>query len=135
MDEVHSAWKDYIRSEVNKGLLENEKIVGGNEEDGWKTLSQKILAALWKQECLKRYEKFDMVFSAAVHEKFRLVDLRNDHLTQILTFSGKHSLQSRKRVESLSLGAPRTQTRRIGLSMNRVELLQDTWTDRRVERR
>ena len=70
MDEIYSAWKDYIRSEVNKGLPESEKIVEGDEEGAWKTLSQKIQDVSWKQECLKRYEKFDMVFSAAVHEKF-----------------------------------------------------------------
>lgn len=66
-DEIHSAWKEYVRSEVSKGLPENEKIVEGEEEDAWKTLSQKIQDGLWKQECLKRYEKFDMAFSAAVH--------------------------------------------------------------------
>jgi len=70
VDEIHSAWKDYIRSEVNKGLPENEKIIQGNEEGAWKSLSQKIQDAPWKQECLKRHEKFDMAFSAAVCEKF-----------------------------------------------------------------
>ena len=90
MDEIHSAWKDYIRSEVNKGLPENEKIVEDSEEDGWKTLSQKIQDVSWKQECLKRHEKFDMVFSAAVHEKFSAsLTYEMAHLTQILTFSGK----------------------------------------------
>jgi len=69
VDEIHSAWGDYIRSEVNKGLLESEKIVAGNEEDAWKTLSQKMQDVSWKQECLKRYEKFDMAFSAAVDIK------------------------------------------------------------------
>lgn len=70
-DEIHAAWKDYIRLEVNKGLPENEKIAEGQEEDGWKVLSQKIQDSSWKQECLKRYEKFDMALSAAVYEKFR----------------------------------------------------------------
>ena len=69
MDEVYSAWKDYILSEVNKGLLENEKIIVGKEEAAWKILSEKTRDVSWKQECLKRYEKFDMVLSAAVHEK------------------------------------------------------------------
>ena len=67
-------------------------------------------------------------------KKILLVDLRNSHLTQILTFSGKRSPQLKKPGWSLSMGTPRTQTRHIGLSMSRVELLQDTWTDRRVER-
>ena len=70
MDEIHSAWKDYIRSEVNKGLPENEKIIEGNEEGAWELLSQKVQDVPWKQECLKRHEKFDMVFSAAVSENF-----------------------------------------------------------------
>lgn len=69
VDEIHSAWREYVRSEVNKGLAENEKIIKGKEEDAWKTLSQKTQDVSWKQECLKRYEKFDMAFSAAVHEK------------------------------------------------------------------
>ena len=68
-DEVHSAWKDYIRLEVNKGLLESEKIVEGQEEETWKVLTQKIQDDLWKQGCLKRYEQFDMAFSAGVREK------------------------------------------------------------------
>ena len=55
-------------------------------------------------------------------------------LTQILTFSGKRSLQLRKPVGSWSLEILPTQTRRIALSMSRVELLQDTWTGRQVER-
>lgn len=80
-DEIHSAWKDYIRSEVNKGLPESEKIVEGNEDDTWKALSVKIQNNSWKQECLKRYEKFDMAFSAAVREKFLLVDQHSDPLT------------------------------------------------------
>ncbi|KAF9653973.1 hypothetical protein BDM02DRAFT_3107158 [Thelephora ganbajun] len=65
VDEIHSAWKDYIRSVVNKGLPESEKIVEGEEEDAWKVLSQKVQDVSWKQECLKRYEKFDMAFSEA----------------------------------------------------------------------
>jgi hypothetical protein len=133
-DEIHSAWKDYILLEVNKGLPENEKIIAGNEDDAWKTLSQKIQDPLWKQECLKRYEKFDMAFSAAVPQNFRLAGLRNAHLTHIPPFSGKRSRQSRKLAKYSSVETPRTQTRPIGLSMSPEELLQDTWTDRRVER-
>jgi hypothetical protein len=125
-EEIYSAWKDYIRSEVNKGLLGGEKIVEGEEEDAWKVLSQKVQDSAWKQECLKRYEKFDMAFSAAVHENFRPVNQRNHPLTQILTSSEKRSRQSKKLVGSWSLGKPRTQTRRIGLSMSPVGLLQDT---------
>ena len=68
-DDIHTAWKDYIRLEVNKGLPESEKIIEGEEEDAWNVLSQKIRDTSWKQECLKRYEKFDMAFSAAVREK------------------------------------------------------------------
>lgn len=66
MDEVYSAWRDYIRLEVNKGLLESEKISEGQEKEAWKVLAQKVQDNSWKQECLKRYEKFDMAFSAAV---------------------------------------------------------------------
>lgn len=42
-------------------------------------------------------------------------------------------MQSRKPVGFWSLETLRTQTRHIGLSMSLLELLQATWTDRRVE--
>jgi cysteinyl-tRNA synthetase len=71
--EIYSAWKDYIRLEVNNGLPRSETIIVGQEEDAWKVLSQKVQDSSWKQECLKRYEKFDMAFSAAVREKKNLL--------------------------------------------------------------
>ena len=73
MGEIHSAWKDYIRLEVNKGLPGSETIVVGQEEDAWKALSQKIQDNSWKHECLKRYEKFDMAFSAAVRDEKKIL--------------------------------------------------------------
>jgi len=123
VDEIHSAWKDYIRSEVNKGLAENERIIEGDEEGAWKSLSQRIQDVSWKQECLKRHEKFDMVCSAAVRENFtpRSFTLLA-HLTQIPPHSsGKRSQRSMKLAQPSSPGTPRTQTRLIGLSMSRVE--------------
>ncbi|KAF9793211.1 tRNA synthetases class I (C) catalytic domain-containing protein [Thelephora terrestris] len=64
-DDIHSAWKDYIRLEVNKGLPESDKIVEGQEKRAWEVISKKVQDSTWRQECLRRYEKFDMAFSAA----------------------------------------------------------------------
>jgi cysteinyl-tRNA synthetase len=63
---VSEAWTDYARSRVNKGLPGNEKISEGAEEASWSKLSELLQDQEWKQECLKRDEKFDMNFTAAV---------------------------------------------------------------------
>lgn len=63
---VSKAWADFVRGRVNKGLPDNEKLSEGTEETSWTRLSEYVQNSEWKQECLKRDEKFDMHFSAAV---------------------------------------------------------------------
>ncbi|KAJ3563550.1 hypothetical protein NP233_g8870 [Leucocoprinus birnbaumii] len=62
---VLEAWIDFVKSRVNKGLPDDQKFVDGNEEATWPKLSELIQRSEWKQECLKRDEKFDMHFTAA----------------------------------------------------------------------
>lgn len=65
---ITSAWTEYVQSKVVKGLLDTDKPLPGNERVAWAKLVQQFDAAdkVWKQECLKRDEKFEMHFSAAV---------------------------------------------------------------------
>lgn len=62
------SWTSYVRSKVSKGLVDADKPVGGQELDQWVTLQGRFGSAdkTWKQENLRRDEKFEMHFSAAV---------------------------------------------------------------------
>ncbi|KAL0956831.1 hypothetical protein HGRIS_002942 [Hohenbuehelia grisea] len=62
---VQNAWIAYVQSKVNKGLLNHDKLVEGQEETSWPLLATKVQNLPWKQECSKRDEKFDMHFVAA----------------------------------------------------------------------
>ncbi|KAF5351909.1 hypothetical protein D9756_007640 [Leucocoprinus leucothites] len=62
---ITEAWVDYTRGRVNKGLPDDQKLSEGNEEMSWPRLSELIQNSEWKQECLRRDEKFDMHFTAA----------------------------------------------------------------------
>lgn len=66
LDFVYSSWTSFVQSKVAKGLPETEKPAAGSEADAWSGLSARFQDKAWKQECLKRDEKFDMQFSAAV---------------------------------------------------------------------
>lgn len=66
MATVSEAWVAYVRDRVNKGLPDDGKLAAGAEETGWARLSELVRKPEWKQECLKRDEKFDMHFTAAV---------------------------------------------------------------------
>ncbi|KAF9452772.1 cysteinyl-tRNA synthetase [Macrolepiota fuliginosa MF-IS2] len=62
---VSKAWVAYVTERVNKGLPGGEKLTAGAEEAGWTRLYELTQKPEWKQECLKRDEKFDMHFTAA----------------------------------------------------------------------
>ncbi|KAI0339957.1 hypothetical protein BDW22DRAFT_1361032 [Trametopsis cervina] len=64
---VTDSWTSYVRSKVSKGLQASDKPAEGSEQDAWPPLVTRFQDAdkTWKQECLKRDEKFDMHFSAA----------------------------------------------------------------------
>jgi hypothetical protein len=64
--QVQSSWRAHVRERVGKGLLEDQRPVEGEEEQAWPRLVELIQDKAWKQECLKRDEKFDMYFSSAV---------------------------------------------------------------------
>ncbi|KAF9527326.1 tRNA synthetases class I (C) catalytic domain-containing protein [Crepidotus variabilis] len=55
LETVRQSWKSYVRTRVNKG----------REDEAWKILTQLYTNTQWKQECLKRDEKFDMHYTAA----------------------------------------------------------------------
>jgi len=63
---LRDAWKAYVRTRVNKGLSENEKVSDGNEDAVWLRISELYQKSEWRQECLKRDEKFDLHYSSAV---------------------------------------------------------------------
>lgn len=63
---LRDAWKAYVRTRVSKGLPENEKVPDGNEDAVWLRISELYQKSEWRQECLKRDEKFDLHYSSAV---------------------------------------------------------------------
>ncbi|KAG6920156.1 hypothetical protein DXG01_004922 [Tephrocybe rancida] len=65
IDQILSAWRTHIREKVGKGLSEAGRPAEGEEESTWPRLTELIKDKAWKQECLKRDEKFDMYFSSA----------------------------------------------------------------------
>jgi cysteinyl-tRNA synthetase len=64
--QLRSAWATYVQNKVSKGLSEPDKVAEGEEEKAWFCIVELARGTDWKQECLKRDEKFDMHFSAAV---------------------------------------------------------------------
>jgi cysteinyl-tRNA synthetase len=63
---VNDAWKNYVRTRVSKGVPENIKATEGTEEAAWSQINGLYQSLEWKQECLKRDEKFDMYYTSAV---------------------------------------------------------------------
>ncbi|KAK7692221.1 hypothetical protein QCA50_003845 [Cerrena zonata] len=62
---VSSAWVEYVRSKVSKGLLETDRLASGQERSAWASFTTRFQDKAWKQECLKRDEKFEMHFNAS----------------------------------------------------------------------
>ena len=67
---VVDSWKSYVRTRVSKAVPENVKAVEGAEETAWSQISELYQQPEWKQECLKRDEKFDMYYTSAVSPYF-----------------------------------------------------------------
>ncbi|RDB25114.1 Cysteine--tRNA ligase [Hypsizygus marmoreus] len=61
--QVQTAWLTHVREKIGKGLP--DRLVEGEEVQTWAHLSEKIQDKTWKQECLRRDEKFDLHFSSA----------------------------------------------------------------------
>lgn len=64
--QVEAAWRGHVLAKVGKGLPDSERPVEGQEEAVWDRLVGLVQNVEWKQECLRRDEKFDMYFSSAV---------------------------------------------------------------------
>ena len=64
--QVHAAWRIHVREELRKGLPQGLAPSEGDEDAFWPRLVELIQNKDWKQECLRRDEKFDMHFSSAV---------------------------------------------------------------------
>lgn len=67
VNQLRDAWRTYVRGKVGKGLTVNDKPLDGEEEKIWPRLVGLNQNKVWRQECLKRDEKFEMHFSAAVY--------------------------------------------------------------------
>jgi cysteinyl-tRNA synthetase len=76
LDEVRTSWDSYVRSKVSKGLPSEQVPPSGSEWQAWSELSIKAADKAWKNDALKRDEKFDMYFTAAV----RSLVCRSDHV-------------------------------------------------------
>lgn len=57
---------DYVLSKVRKGLADSDRPSKGKERESWPELVTRFEDKAWKQDGLKRDEKFEMHFSAAV---------------------------------------------------------------------
>ncbi|KAK7005982.1 tRNA synthetases class I (C) catalytic domain-containing protein [Favolaschia claudopus] len=62
---VHEAWRNHVRQQLRKGLLETDLPQEGDEDNAWPRLAELVQNKDWKQECIRRDEKFDMHFSSA----------------------------------------------------------------------
>jgi cysteinyl-tRNA synthetase len=63
---VHAAWRIHVREQLRKGLPEGDAPGEGDEDKFWPRLTELIHNKDWKQDCLRRDEKFDMYFFSAV---------------------------------------------------------------------
>ena len=68
LDVILSSWLSYVQSKVSKGLPNSEKPTPGAEQEAWPNLVARFQDKSWKQDCLKRDEKFEMHFTAAVRD-------------------------------------------------------------------
>ncbi|KAJ7782366.1 tRNA synthetases class I (C) catalytic domain-containing protein [Mycena maculata] len=65
INKVHDAWRIHVRQQLRKGLPESDAPKEGEEDRIWPRITELIQNKDWKQECLRRDEKFDMYFSSA----------------------------------------------------------------------
>ncbi|KAK0505081.1 tRNA synthetases class I (C) catalytic domain-containing protein [Armillaria luteobubalina] len=65
IDRIRVAWRTYVREKVGKGLPDTEVPSTGEEDTRWSGIVVLAQNAQWKQDCLRRDEKFDMYLSSA----------------------------------------------------------------------
>ncbi|KAJ7834242.1 tRNA synthetases class I (C) catalytic domain-containing protein [Mycena olivaceomarginata] len=63
--QVHAAWRNHVREQLRKGLSVADAPKEGDEDSAWPRLAELVQNKDWKQECLRKDEKFDMNFSSA----------------------------------------------------------------------
>ncbi|KAF5355446.1 hypothetical protein D9758_006390 [Tetrapyrgos nigripes] len=62
---VSTAWRTFIRNELFKEFPNGERPSAGEEEAKWQSISELYQDKAWRQDCVRRDEKFDMNFSSA----------------------------------------------------------------------
>lgn len=55
-----------MREQLAKGLPAGDIPTKGNEDNSWARIAELMENKNWRQECLRRDEKFEMHFSSAV---------------------------------------------------------------------
>ncbi|GBE80478.1 Cysteine--tRNA ligase [Sparassis crispa] len=65
IDQVQEAWAAYLDSKVGKGISEAERPSKGKERETWPQIVEQFNNKTWRQDGLKRDEKFEMHFFAA----------------------------------------------------------------------
>ncbi|KAK0242105.1 tRNA synthetases class I (C) catalytic domain-containing protein [Armillaria nabsnona] len=65
IDRIRVAWRTYVREKVGKGLPDTRVLSPGEEDTKWSEIAVLAQNAQWKQDCLRRDEKFDMYLSSA----------------------------------------------------------------------
>ncbi|KAJ7929753.1 cysteine-tRNA ligase isoform b variant [Mycena leptocephala] len=65
IDRVHAAWRIHVREQLAKGLPAGDIPTEGNEDNSWARIAELMENKNWRQECLRRDEKFEMQFSSA----------------------------------------------------------------------
>ena len=73
---MRASWVLYVRGKVSKGLKAEDVPQNGAEWDAWTTLENKFEDTEWRQDNLKRDEKFEMHFKAAVRSDSSLYGRR-----------------------------------------------------------
>jgi cysteinyl-tRNA synthetase len=96
LSQVSEAWGSYVMENVSKGLPDGEKPLRGEEEAKWPRIAELARDGSRKLECLKRDEKFDLHFTAAVRvflvlslAYIKIWQRRIEHLP-LLKLRGKH---------------------------------------------
>ncbi|CAK5265381.1 unnamed protein product [Mycena citricolor] len=78
--QVHDAWRMHVRQQLKKGLPATDVPAEGSEDACWPRLVELSQNKDWKQECVRRDEKFDMHFSSA-SQTFAALQAARAHLS------------------------------------------------------
>ncbi|KAJ6561983.1 tRNA synthetases class I (C) catalytic domain-containing protein [Mycena capillaripes] len=90
--EVEAAWRFHMREKLGKGFKEGNPPGEGDEEKNWPRLVELMQDADWKQECLRKDEKFDMHFTSA-NQTFAALEIARAQLsTGIRSQEAAHKL-------------------------------------------